>query len=92
MAALRGIHNQGALVKSTLAIYITLLAVVVVAAAQILYWKLVVTREEVCADDVRDAGWLPEPVMAWPQIELETDEPGFAAEPVRVAEPALVAA
>ena len=38
---------MGALVRATLAIYITLFAVVVMATAQVLYWKLVLSREDV---------------------------------------------
>jgi hypothetical protein len=83
--ALRGNHNQGALVKSTIAIYITLFAVAVVAAAQILYWRLVITRTPAAAADIGDAGWLPQPVRASPEIGMEADEPDLAAEPALLA-------
>ena len=71
--------------RSTLAIYITLFAVAVVAVAQILYWKLVVAHDEVCAEEACATEWLPESLMAWSELELEAVEPQFAAEPVLAA-------
>jgi hypothetical protein len=73
------------LVRSTLAIYITLFAVAGVAFAQILYWKLVVAREPACAEEACAAEWLPDSLGAWPEFEIEAVEPQFAAEPVLAA-------
>jgi hypothetical protein len=91
------------LVRSTLAIYITLSAVAVVGIAQILYWKLVVSSEG-AADRAAADGSRPEPGLgpmdAWagaeahalgpvePWAGLEDD----AREPERTAEPVLVGA
>ena len=79
---------MGALVRATLAIYITVSAIVVVAVAQILYWKLViaaedVTRQDAARADIPNLDWLHEPVQAW--VGLEADHP----EPVLVGEPVL---
>ncbi|MGZ4167596.1 MAG: hypothetical protein ACXVSE_08815 [Solirubrobacteraceae bacterium] len=70
--------------KSTLAIYITLSAIAVVAIAQILYWKLVIKRHEVRAEDTCGAAWLPESLVTWPEIDMGAAESRFAAEPVLV--------
>ncbi len=79
---------MGALVRATLAIYITVAAIVIVAVAQILYWKLViavedVTRRDAAREDLPDLDWLTEPVQSW--VGLEADD----AEPVLVGEPVL---
>ena len=71
--------------RSTLAIYITLFAVAVVAVAQILYWKLVIARDEPCAEEAWATEWLADSLLAWPELELEAVEPQFAAEPVLAA-------
>jgi hypothetical protein len=72
----------------TLAIYITLAAIAIVAIAQILYWKLVIAAEDVAGqsagrEDFPDMDWLSEPVQPW--VGLEVDD----AEPARVGEPVL---
>jgi hypothetical protein len=75
------------LVRDALAIYITLLLIVTVAIAQVLYWKLVIAREDAAGDeipDLPDMGWLHEPVDAW--VGFEAD----GAEPALVGDPALV--
>lgn len=66
--------------RSTLAIYITLSAVAVVAVAQILYWRLVIARDPVRAEDTRDATGLPDALVAWPELSLEAAELRLAAE------------
>ena len=71
--------------RSTLAIYITLFAVAVVAIAQILYWKLVVTRDQAVTEEIRDAERLPEALVMWTEIEMEADETDLATEPVLLA-------
>jgi hypothetical protein len=74
-------------VSDALAIDITLLLIVTVAIGQLLYWKLVVGRDEVVCDDIpdiRDLDWLLEPVDAW--VGFEAGE----AEPARVGDPVLV--
>jgi hypothetical protein len=74
-------------VRDALAIYITLLLIVTVAIAQVLYWKLVIAREHAVCDkleDFPDLDWLHEPVQAW--VGFEADE----AEPVLVGDPVLV--
>ena len=73
--------------RDALAIYITLLLIVTVAIAQVLYWKLVIAREHVVSDELEDfldMDWLHEPVEAW--VGFEADE----AEPVLVGDPVLV--
>lgn len=73
--------------RDALAIYITLLLIVTVAIGQLLYWKLVVAREQVVSEDIPDIAdldWLLEPVDAW--VGFEADE----AEPARVGDPMLV--
>jgi hypothetical protein len=93
------------LVRSTLAIYITLSAVAVVAVAQILYFKLVIARETARADDASDAMpradtmQLADALVAWPEIAMEAAELRLAAETTlaaaearSAAEPVLIAA
>ena len=46
----------GALVRDALAIYITLLLIVTVAIAQLLYWKLVIARDHAVRDELRPSG------------------------------------
>jgi hypothetical protein len=72
------------LVRDALAIYITLLLIVTVAIAQVLYWKLVIAREHAVCDELPDIDWLYEPIEAW--VGFEADE----AEPVLVGDPVLV--
>lgn len=87
----------------TLAIYITLSAIALVAIGQILIWKLVITRTDTVGDDVTDApGWVPEPVdalMAYQALEfaqilseqpLRSQEPALSDESERAAERVLV--
>lgn len=71
--------------RSTLAIYITLFAIAVVAMGQILYWKLVVKRDEAVTEDIRDAEWLAESLVMWTGIETEEVETDLATEPVLLA-------
>jgi hypothetical protein len=71
----------------TLAIYITLAAIAIVAVAQILYWKLVIAAEDVtCQDatheDFPDMDWLCEPVQPWVGLEVDDTEPALVSEPV----------
>jgi hypothetical protein len=86
------------LVRSTLAIYITLFAVAVVAVAQILYWKLVIARDRVHTEDTGDASLLSEALVTWPEIALDAAEMRLAAETLlasetrSAAEPVLVTA
>jgi hypothetical protein len=78
---------MGALVMDSLGIYITVLLVVAVATGQLLYWKLVIAREDVACEDIPnipDMDWLRQPVDAW--VGFEADE----AEPARVGDPVLV--
>jgi hypothetical protein len=81
-------------VNVTLAIYITLAAVALVAVAQILIWKLVITRGEAAGDDTAHvAGWGPEPLeglMAHHAVELVpvlAEEPLCSEEPLGSEEP-----
>ena len=69
-----------------LAIYITLALIVLVAIAQVLYFKLVIAREGVACDeapDTLDLDWLRESMEEW--MGFETDE-----EPAPVGDPVLV--
>lgn len=65
-----------------LAIYITLCAIVAVATAQILYWKLVITRADVACDDLPDMHWLLEPVTSCIGPEADDSDPVLGGEPV----------
>jgi hypothetical protein len=70
----------------TLAIYITLAAIAIVAVAQILYWKLVIATDDLtCQDagreDFPDMDWLCEPVQPWVGLEADA-EPALVGEPV----------
>jgi hypothetical protein len=83
------------LVRSALAIYITLFAITSVAIAQILYWKLVINRHGAASDaapEVPDMGWALEPVDPWTGFEADAVEPVLVPEPARVREPALLGA
>jgi hypothetical protein len=83
------------LVRSPLAIYITLFAVASVAIAQILYWKLVITRRGTAGDaapEVADMGSALEPVDPWAGFAADASEPVPVSEPGRVREPVLVGA
>jgi hypothetical protein len=74
-------------VRDALAIYITLLLIVTVAIAQLLYWRLVITREDVAGDgipDLPDLDWLQERVDAWAALEADEAEPALVGEPVLV--------
>ncbi|MFL5864254.1 MAG: hypothetical protein ACJ780_26380 [Solirubrobacteraceae bacterium] len=78
--------------RSTLAVYVTLFAVAVVAVAQILYWKLVIARDPAPgAADAPDPGWPHEPMAARQDLPLEDSGPRPGAEPLYVEEPAPVA-
>jgi hypothetical protein len=75
-----------ALVRDALAIYITLLLIVMVAIAQLLYWKLVIARKNVACEqtaDIPDMDWLREPpVNAWVGFEHDETEPALVGDPV----------
>jgi hypothetical protein len=85
---------MGALVRVTLAIYITLFAIALVALAQILYWKLVIAREGVAIDHVPetsrmpemdripDMDWLRDPAESWVGFEADDMAPTLAGDPV----------
>jgi hypothetical protein len=78
-----------------LAIYITVLLIVTVAVAQVLYWKLVIARENVASDETADFTelvWLRQPIDAWAGLETDEAQPALVDEPVPVDEPALVGA
>lgn len=87
---------MGALVRVTLAIYITLFAIALVAVAQILYWKLVIAREGVAINEVPetnpvpempaipDMAWLGEPAESWVGFEGDDMAPALAGDPVLV--------
>ena len=73
--------------RDALAIYITLLLIVAVAIAQLLYWRLVITREDVAGDripDLPDMDWLHERVDAWAALAADEPEPGLVDAPVLV--------
>jgi hypothetical protein len=74
------------LVRDALAVYITVLLIVMVAIAQLLYWKLVIAREDVACDrtaDVPDMDWLRKPpVEAWVGFEADEAEPAVVGDPV----------
>ena len=84
--------------RSTLAIYITLSVVAVVAIAQILYFKLVLARQRAASEEAPDMGWLHEPIDAYIGLGPDDMELALAIEPMPgaeatfVAEPVLVAA
>jgi hypothetical protein len=81
------------LVRSALAVYITLFAIALVAIAQILYWKLIVNREGGAGDaapEIPDMSWALEPVDPCAGFEADVLEPVPVSEPVRVREPVLV--
>lgn len=74
--------------RDALAIYITLLLIVTVAVAQVLYFKLVLAREDTASketSDLPDMEWLREPVETW--VGSEADE----AAPPRRGDSVLVA-
>jgi hypothetical protein len=76
----------GALV---LAIYITLLLIVAVAIAQVLYFRVVIAREDRAGEetpDLPDMNWLREPAET--QVGFAADE----AEPERLGDSVLVGA
>jgi hypothetical protein len=75
------------LVRDALAIYVTLLLIVTVAIAQVLYWKLVIARDDAAGDEIRDLpdmGWLHESVDAWVGFEADEAEPALVGDPVLV--------
>jgi hypothetical protein len=78
----------GALVRDALAIYITVLLVVMVAIAQLLYFKLVLARAKVVGEetpDIPDMDWLRKPpVEAWVGLEADEAEPALVGDPVLV--------
>jgi hypothetical protein len=70
-----------------LAIYITLLLVVTVAIAQVLYWKLVIGREDIAGDetpDLPDMNWLSEPIQTWVGFEADEADPALLGDSVLV--------
>jgi hypothetical protein len=80
-----GPDRWGALVRDALAIYITLALIVMVAIAQLLYWKLVIAREDVVREDspdLPDMDWLRQPVDAWVGFEAGESEPALVGDPV----------
>ena len=74
--------------RDALAIYITLLLIVMVAIAQLLYWKLVIARKDVACEQTADIpamDWLLEPpVNAWVGVEHDETEPALVGDPVLV--------
>jgi hypothetical protein len=78
------------LVRDALAIYITLLLIVTVAIAQLLYWRLVIARQDVACGDARgfselpDMDWLRQPVEAWVGFEADEAAPALVGDPVLV--------
>lgn len=70
------------------AIYITVLLIVMVAVAQLLYWKLVIAREDLVreqAAEIPDLDWLRErPAEAWVGFEADEAEPALVGDPVLV--------
>ena len=73
--------------RDALAIYITLLLIVTVAIAQLLYLKLVIAREDVMGEEtqgVPDMDWLREPVEPWVRFEADEAEPALVGDPVLV--------
>jgi hypothetical protein len=70
------------------AIYITVLLIVMVAIAQLLYWKLVIAREDVVCEqtaEIPDLDWLREPpAEAWVGFEADEAEPAVVGDPVLV--------
>ncbi|MGH2895578.1 MAG: hypothetical protein ACRDPM_20245 [Solirubrobacteraceae bacterium] len=76
--------------RVTLAIYITLFAIALVAVAQILYWRLVIAREVAATDamadmdcvadldPVADMDWLREQAQSWAEFEADEMEPALA--------------
>jgi hypothetical protein len=83
-------------VRATLAIYITLFAIALMAVAQILYWKLVIVRQGVAIDHVPetkgmpemdrmpDMAWLRGPADSWVGSEADDMAPTPAGDPVPV--------
>lgn len=71
--------------RDALAIYVTLSLIVLVAIAQLLYWKLVIAREHVVGDeipDISDMDWLRQSVEAWVGFEADEAEPAPVGDPV----------
>lgn len=72
----------------TLAIYITLFAIALVAVAQIVYWKLVITRDGVAIEEMPeldrmpDLDWLREQAQSWAEFEVDDTEPALVGDPV----------
>ncbi len=67
--------------RDALAIYITLLLIVAMAVAQVLYWKLVIAREKVACDEIPDMAWLGQSVETWVGFEAEEAEPALVGDP-----------
>ncbi len=81
--------------RSTLAIYITLFAVAVMAIAQIVYWKLVINREAAPGDAAPKGpamGWALEPIDPCGGFAAETAEVLLGSEPALVSEPVVFGA
>lgn len=74
--------------RDALAVYITVLLIVLVAIAQLLYWKLVIAREDIVSEspaDIPDLDWLREPpVQAWVGFEADEADPALVGDPVLV--------
>jgi hypothetical protein len=79
---------MGALVRVTLAIYITLFAIALVAVGQLLYWKLVIARQGAATegmpemDRIPDMDWLHEQAQSWVQFEVDDPQSALASGPV----------
>ena len=72
--------------RDALAIYITLLLIVAVAIAQVLYWRLVIAREDTAGEetpDLPDMNWLCEP-ETWVGFEADEAEPALLGDSVLV--------
>ena len=74
--------------RDALAVYITVLLIVMVAIAQLLYWKLVIARNDIACDqtaEIPDMDWLREQLVeAWVGFEADEAEPVLAGDPVLV--------
>jgi hypothetical protein len=76
------------MVRVTLAIYITLFAVALMAVAQVLYWRLVIAPEGDASagvpqpDRMPDMDWLREPAEPWVGFEVDDMEPALVGDPV----------
>jgi len=69
-------------VRDALAIYITLSLIVMVAVAQVIYWKLVIARADSAGDEAPDMDWLRQPMETWVGFEADEAEPALVGDPV----------